>query len=137
MANYHFLHDVELKRNPAAYANMLNNPMLSAKLAMKAVELMILYQASVGKKTGKLQASADVDVRVGGKKNDRQIGVVTIADDSVVDEWKGKPFYYGVYHEAGTTNSKRAKRRKSSGPRGPRKGYNELREAAQMWRASP
>jgi hypothetical protein len=74
---------------------------------------------------------------MGGQSNDRIIGVASINDSSVQAEWKGKPFYYGVYHEQGTLNSKRARRRNPDGARGPRPGYYELRRAAQQWRGSP
>lgn len=131
MANYHFLHDVNVYNTSPAYAVALNSVGLSALLQTKSLEVVRLYQARVGKKTGRLAASADSQVRIGGKANDRIIGVVTIADDTVVSEWKGKPFYYGEYHEEGTLRSKRAKRRTR---RGPRKGYHELREVAQEWR---
>lgn len=128
----HFLTDIELKQNNFATSMMLNSPALAMFCRAKAVELVRLYQARVGKKTGRLAASADASVRVGGHRMDRVIGVVTINDESVVAEWKGKPFYYGVYHEQGTLNSKRAKRRSR---RLPRSGYYELRESAQMWRS--
>lgn len=128
-----FLRDIQIRQNSPAFRIMLNSPELNGVLRKKAVELQRLYQARVGKKTGRLGDSASVSIRTGGKLKDRIIGVVTIADESVVSEWKGKPFYYGVYHEQGTLNSKRAKRRKR---RGPKPGYYELREAAKLWRGS-
>lgn len=135
-SSFNFLHDINVYRTSGAYDYALNSPMLGGLLTDKAMELVILYQARVAVDSGKLQASAKGFSRPnGGKKNDRLIGVVTIADESVVDEWKGKPFYYGEYHEEGTMRSKRAKRRKSAG-RGPRRGYHELREAAQLWRST-
>lgn len=137
-----FLRDIQIKQNSPAFRIMLNSPELNGLLRKKAVELVRLYQARVGKKTGRLAESATVSIRSGGsvkggrgvgKIKDRIVGVVSIADGSVVSEWKGKPFYYGVYHEQGTLNSKRAKRRKR---RGPKPGYYELREAAKLWRGS-
>lgn len=133
-----FLRNIEISRNSPAYRIMLNSPELNGLLRKKGMELVRLYQARVGKKTGRLRDSASFSIRSGGgiktKVKDRIIGVVSIADESVVSEWKGKPFYYGVYHEQGTLNSKRAKRRKR---RGPKPGYYELREAAHLWRGSP
>lgn len=125
------LRNIQIRDTSPAWRIMLNSPELNGLLHKKAVELVRLYQARVGKKTGKLAASAKVGIRTGGKHKDRIIAAVTIADAGVVSEWKGKPFYYGVYHEQGTLNSKRAKRRTR---RGPRPGYYELRETAQLWR---
>lgn len=129
-----FLRDIQIRETSPAFRIMLNSPELNGLLHKKAVELLRLYQARVGKKTGRLAASGKVGIRTGGKHKDRIIAAVTIADAGVVSEWKGKPFYYGVYHEQGTLNSKRAKRRNPRGGRGPRPGYYELRETAQLWR---
>lgn len=134
-----FLRNIEINQNSPAYRVMLNSPELNGLLRKKSVELVRLYQARVGKKTGRLSDSASVGIRSGGsitsgKKSrvkDRIIGVVTISGPEVVSQWKGEPFYYGVYHEQGTLGSKRAKRRKR---RGPKPGYYELREAAKLWR---
>lgn len=131
-----FLHDIRIRDTSPAWRLILNSPVLAIRLRSKSLELARLYQARVGKKTGRLMASTDVGVRIGGHNKDRLIGYVTIADQSVVSDWKGKPFYYGEYHEEGTIRSKRAKRRKAGGRRGPRKGYHELREVAQEWRKS-
>ena len=128
-----FLHDINVYRTSPAYFVAMNSVPLSRLMLAKSNEVVVLYRARVGKKTGRLAASAEASVRVGGKRNDRIIGVVTVADNTVVAEWKGKPFYYGEYHEEGTLKSKRAKRRTSES-RGPRKGYHELREVAQEWR---
>jgi hypothetical protein len=132
-----FLTDVEIYRNAPAYSRILKSPSLGIMVYGKAQEVVRLYQARVGKKTGRLAASAEAKVRMGGQSNDRIIGVASINDSSVQAEWKGKPFYYGVYHEQGTLNSKRARRRNPDGARGPRPGYYELRRAAQQWRGSP
>ena len=142
MANYNFLEDVQVYRRIPYYGNLLKtNPALRLILHSEAIEVVRLYQARVGRKTGRLQASAEAHVAMGGQQNDRQIGKVTIADKSVVADWKGRPFYYGVLHEAGTDGgrsgkgmgSKRAPRRKTEG-RGPKPGYHELREVAEEWR---
>jgi hypothetical protein len=134
-----FLHDIQTKqyRQSPAYRLALNSPALAIKLRNKSLEVVRLYQARVGKKTGRLAASAEAKVRIGGRQKDRIIGVASINDGSVQSEWKGKPFYYGVYHEQGTLNSKRARRRDPNGGRGPRPGYYELRRAAQQWRGGP
>lgn len=126
-----FLRDIRLFPTSPAYRLILNSPELNGVIRKKAVELVRLYEARVGKKTGQLRDSAEVSIRIGGKRRDRIIGVVSVGGAGVVAEWKGKPFYYGVYHEQGTLNSKRAKRRTR---RLPRPGYYELREAAHFWR---
>ena len=128
-----FLHDINVYRTSPAYTVALNSVPLSRLLLRKGEELVVLYQGRVGRKTGKLRASADANVRVGGKLNDRIVGVVTVADNTTVADWKGKDFYYGEYHEEGTLNSRRAKRRTSEARR-PRPGYHELREVAMEWR---
>lgn len=140
-----FLHDIKTKQymNSPAYRIALNSPGLATILYKKSLEVVRLYQAQVGKKTGRLAASAEAKVRIGGKQKDRIIGVASINNASVVSEWKGQPFYYGLYHEAGTDGalsgkgSRRARRRKADGSRGPRSGYHELRRAAQQWRGNP
>lgn len=154
MANQHFLYDVEIRRNSPAYYVAMNSVPMARLLQRKSLEVVRLYQAQVGKKTGRLAASAEAKVRVGGHNRDRLIGVASINDESVQAEWKGKPFYYGVYHEAGTDGaesggsydnrgrmyrggSKRARRRRADGARGPRPGFHELRRAAIQWRGSP
>ena len=154
MANQHFLHDVDVYRTSPAYFVAMNSVPMSRLLQRKSLEVVRLYQAQVGKKTGRLAASAEANVRIGGKQRDRLIGVASINDESVQAEWKGQPFYYGVYHEAGTDGaesggstqdngriyrggSKRARRRKADGARGPKPGFHELRRAAQQWRGSP
>lgn len=138
----HFLTDVDVYRNSPFYGQMLStNPALRLILQAEGLQVVRLYQARVGRKTGRLMASAEAWVEIGGHENDRQIGKVTIADSSVAGDWKGKPFYYGVFHESGTDGgrsgrgrgSKRAKRRKTES-RGPKPGYHELREVAQEWR---
>lgn len=135
--NFHFLDDISVKKNSPGYQEMLNSPVLGSLLELKALEVVRLYQARVGKKTGKLAASAEGFTRAGGgHKRDRLVGVVTVADETVASTWKGKPFYYGEYHEEGTLNSKRASRRKGAS-RLPRRGYHELRQVAQEWRSAP
>jgi len=134
--DFHFLHDIDTRsyRDSPAYRLALHSPVLAGQLRAKSLEIVRLYQARVGKKTGRLAASAEAGVRIGGKYKDRVIGFVTIADETVASTWKGQPFYYGEYHEEGTMRSRRAKRRKADGPRGPRRGYHELREVANEWR---
>lgn len=142
MASNNYLSDINIYSNSMAYSEALFSPKLDFLLGNEALNVVRLYQSRVGKKTGRLMASADAKIRVGGHANDRNIGVVTIANDSVVADWKGKPFYYGEFHEEGTAGgrsgkgSKRARRRNSDGPRAPKPGYHELREVAQEWRGA-
>lgn len=140
MASNNYLHDINIYKTSLAYSEALVSPKLAFLLGNEALNVVRLYQSRVGKKTGRLAASADAKVRMGGHANDRLIGAVTIADESVVADWKGKPFYYGEFHEEGTDGgssgrgSKRAKRRKSES-RLAKPGYHELRQVAQEWRS--
>lgn len=150
------LHDIKVKpySGSNAYRWALTSPILGGLLYVKSLELVRLYQARVGKKTGRLAESANAKVRIGGQTRDRLVGVVSINDESVRSSWRGKPFYYGVFHEAGTDGalsggsrqengriyrggSKAARRRKADGPRGPKPGYHELRSSARQWRGGP
>lgn len=131
MGNFHFLHDIQLKRGTAAYTDALTSPVLAAILYGESVQLKLMYQAAVGRKTGRLMMSARAhDPHMGGKHNDRLVGKVTIADERVVSEWKGQPFYYGEFHEEGTKKKGRNRRRKYG-----TEGYHELRRVAVAWRA--
>lgn len=135
MANsIHFLHDIKLLRNTVAYQSILRSPLLADLLENNALQVVRAYQGRVGKKTGKLAASAKAQVAIGGKENDRFIGKVTIADKTVVAPtlWNGQPFYYGEFHEEGTKKKGRSRRRKYG-----QEGYHELREVAQEWRGGP
>jgi hypothetical protein len=134
MASNNYLHDITINATSAAYSEALFSPKLSFLLSNEALNVVRLYQSRVGKKTGRLMASADANIRVGGHANDRNIAAVTIADENVVADWKGKPFYYGEFHEEGTLNSKRARRRKGES-RQAKPGYHELRQVAQEWRS--
>lgn len=131
-ASDHFLHDIQIKARSAAYGAALNSPWLGFLLDTKAMELKIAYQQRVGVKTGKLRASAKVHVGAqGGKRRDRRIGKLTIANKSVVapEPYKGKPFYYGVFHEEGNKGKGRKRKRKYGTD-----GYHELREVAHEMR---
>lgn len=128
------LHDIKIKNNPFAYNYFLNSPLLGVRTYFEALKLVRLYQAQVGVKTGRLRASAKASNQIGGKKNDRIIGKVTIAGPTVVadEPYKGAPFYYGVYHEEGNKGKGRSRKRKYG-----KDGYNELRSAAHQMRGTP
>lgn len=131
--NQHFLADIQIKARSAAYGTALNSPWLGFLLDTEAMKLKIAYQQRVGVKTRKLQASAKVHTgAMGGKNRDRRIGKLTIANKSVVadEPYKGKPFYYGVFHEEGNKGKGRRKKRKYGTD-----GYHELREVANEMRA--
>ena len=132
--NFNFLHDIEIKRNSPAYTTILIAPRLGAELADHANRLKALYQMRVGVKTGKLKASAQAYTTVGGRLNDRLVGKVTIADQSVVapEPYKGAPFYYGVFHEEGNKGKGRSRKRKYG-----TEGYHELRQVAHQMRGTP
>lgn len=131
----HLLQDVNVYRGPyrKAYNEAMHSPLLGLLLERKALEVVRLYQARVGKKTGRLADSASSHpAAIGGHHNDRLIGKVTVADSTVVSEWKGQPFYYGEFHEEGTKKKGRKRRRKYG-----REGYHELRQVAHELRGSP
>lgn len=128
MANDAFLYDIKIKRNLPYYAQLRTSPTLSLLLQQKSLELVRLYQARVAVKTGRLRASAEAHTpALGGKRNDRLVGKVTIAGPQVKADrlWRGAPFYYGELHEEGSPSKR---------DRFP--GAHELREAAQQWRAT-
>lgn len=133
--NPRFLHDIKIKSNPFAYNYFLNSPLTGGAVYNEALKVVRLYQAAVGVKTGRLKASANASVAPsGGKMNDRMVGKATIAGQSVVadEPYKGKPFYYGVYHEEGNKRKGRRRRRKHGV-----EGYHELRQVAHRLRGSP
>lgn len=131
MARDNFLADITVYKTSPAYPAALMSPLLDGILSAKAVELVRLYQARVGKKTGRLAASAAAQLRVGGHANDRIIAAVTIADDTTQSTWKGQPFYYGEYHEEGTKKKGRNYRSVNG-----RRGYHELRQVANEMRGT-
>lgn len=131
MARDNFLADIRVYRTSPAYEAALLSPMLNGILSEKCVDLVRMYQARVGKKTGRLAASAAAQLRIGGHDKDRIIGAVTIADDSVQSTWRGQPFYYGEYHEEGTRKKGRNYRSVNG-----RRGYHELREVANEMRGT-
>lgn len=128
-----FLHNIEIKQNAFAYQQMLTAPALGVQLYVESLQLLRMYQARVGRKTGKLRASAKAQTTRGGKGMDRTIGKVTIAGPSVVapELYKGSPFYYGVYHEVGNKGRGRSRKRKYG-----TEGYEELRQSAQWLRGA-
>lgn len=131
--NFNFLHDIQIKRGTAAYGEMLTSPALGVQLYVESLQLVRIYQARVGRKTGKLRASAKAQTARGGKNMDRTIGKVTIAGPAVVapEPYKGKPFYYGVYHEVGNKGRGRSRKRKYGTD-----GYEELRQSAYWLRGA-
>ena len=129
---FRFLHDIEIKKNAPVYGHILNSPFMSIPLLAVGSEMVTLYKSTVGVKSGRLRASAQAGIRgSGGKKRDRMIGVDTIAGPRVVapEPYKGKPFYYGVFHEEGNKKKGRAKKRKYGTD-----GAHELRETAILMR---
>ena len=129
-----FLHDIQIKARSAVYGTALNSPWLGFLLDTQAMKLKIAYQQRVGVKSGKLRASAQVHTgAMGGKRRDRRVGKVTIANKSVVadEPYKGAPFYYGVFHEEGNKGKGRRKKRKYGTD-----GYHELREVANEMRGT-
>lgn len=156
MARDNFLADIQVYRNSPAYRAFLNSPLLDSAISEEAIELVHRYRMRVGKKTGRLSASADASLRLGGHNHDRIIGVVTVGGESTVTTWTGHSslgeydpvkkrtkrvrrssqsygthtFNYGEYHEEGTRRKGRGYRKNSQA------GYHELREVANEMRGT-
>lgn len=132
-SNLHFFHDIKIKQGSPAFQQMLTSPVLGVQLYVESLQLLRIYQARVGRKTGRLRASAKAQTTRGGQKMDRTIGKVTIAGPTVVapEPYKGKPFYYGVYHEVGNKGRGRSRKRKYG-----TEGYEELRQSAYWLRGA-
>ncbi len=76
--------------NPAVSACLLG-PQMRAIMEERANMALLLYQAQVAKRTGRLARSARAHVEIGGKDHDRWIGELII----------GGGIDYGASHEFG------------------------------------
>jgi hypothetical protein len=83
---------------------------LQSVLLTESEKAKALYQATVGKKTGRLMQSAHafVEMREVVKGQHRLVGLVEVGGTLPVAKWyskrnpnPGKEFYYGVFHEFG------------------------------------
>lgn len=92
MAESHLLQDIQTGR---LHKSVFMDPRLGSLLQREADTVAALYRAKVAKRTGRLAASTDAFVTVGGHKHDRLIGKVTV----------GAGVEYGVLHEFGAHNN--------------------------------
>ncbi|MCX2716092.1 hypothetical protein [Mycolicibacterium sp. J2] len=104
--------DIKTYRVPPG---ILFGPGLAAMLLADAEELVALYRAGVAKRTGRLAASAHASVQVGGRRNDRWVGKVTVGDG----------LEYAVLHEFGAKDQ--ASRHRAA---------RELAEAVEVWKGA-
>jgi len=88
----HHLRNIQVHR---LHPQVLMAPGLHALLLAEAETVANLYRAKVAKDTGRLAASANASVVVGGHKHDRWVGKVTVG---------GTAAPYGVLHEFGARN---------------------------------
>lgn len=105
------LSDIDTKR---VSQSVLMSPVLAAQLLGEAEEVAGLYRGIVAKRTGRLAASATAYVTVGGHKNDRFIGKVTV----------GAELDYAALHEFGA----------KSNP--DRRAARDLAEAVAIWKGA-
>ncbi|BDY33160.1 hypothetical protein [Mycolicibacterium mageritense] len=85
--------DVNIPKPNKALAAILLGPKMFALVRTKTEYAQIRYQGIVAKRTRKLMQSARVTVQIGGYKNDRPVGRLTV----------GQGLRYGPSHEFGHT----------------------------------
>ncbi|WP_207760581.1 hypothetical protein [Mycolicibacterium sphagni] len=100
--------DIDIPEPNKALAALLLSRNMELLMGILGQEVVLRYRAKVAKRTGQLAASASSHVQIGGHKNDRWVGRVTIGGDMAVAKWfsprnpnPGDLFYYGVLHEHG------------------------------------
>lgn len=82
--------------NPAVSAALVG-PEVRRILEERADMAALLLQAQIAKRTGTLARSIRSHVEIGGMKNDRWVGVMSVGDD------RGRAgAYYAASHEFGT-----------------------------------
>lgn len=99
--------DVKLPHgdNPAITA-VLKSATLHRIVEERANTAAMLYQSQVAKRTGRLAASAHASTEIGGRRNDRWIGVLTIGGPGprgTVDYAVPHEFGYYVENSDGAT----------------------------------
>jgi hypothetical protein len=109
--------DTETLRDAKTYRlppSVLVSPALGALLLGQATQVATIYQGIVAKRTGRLAASANAYVTVGGHKNDRLIGKVVV----------GGGLEYGLLHEFGSKSNSH------------RQAAKDLAEAVNLWKGA-
>ncbi|MBY0440984.1 MAG: hypothetical protein K2Q25_02415 [Mycobacteriaceae bacterium] len=84
--------DVNIPEPNRALTELLVSARMRAIVEERANTAAMLYQAQVAKRTGRLAASAHASTEIGGVRQDRWIGVLTV----------GSALPYGASHEFGT-----------------------------------
>lgn len=92
MSSGHKLRDIKTQR---LGASVMMSPRLGMLLQQQAEVVAALYRAKVARRTGRLAASANPYVTVGGHQHDRLIGKVTV----------GSGLEYGALHEFGAKSN--------------------------------
>lgn len=80
------------------YGKWLKGPEWAGILEATLVNAEAIYSTIVAKRTGRLSASPTLDIEMGGKKQDRLEGVMTV----------GVGLGYGASHEFGTAEQRAA-----------------------------
>lgn len=77
MADY-FLHDIDIPAPNRALTAVLRSERMRSIVFETAELAQALYRETVTKRSGRLAASAHVSTEIGGVRNDRHIGVLTV-----------------------------------------------------------
>lgn len=88
----HTLQDIDTGRLPQS---VLLSPRLGSLLQREASSVAMLYRAKVAKRTGRLAASTQAYVTIGGHQHDRLIGKVVV----------GTGLEYAALHEFGAKSN--------------------------------
>lgn len=83
--------DIDIPNPNPALTAILASPRMFELVRQRTEVAKVLWQSAVAKRTGRLRASARVTVGIGGYKNDRPIGQLTI----------GEGLDYGAAHQFG------------------------------------
>lgn len=104
----HRLTEIDVPKPNKGLAQIMLSPNMELLMDIIGTDVVARYRARVAKKTGQLMLSAASKPKIGGKKNDRWIGHVTVGGEAAVAKWHSPRnpnpndlFYYGVLHEHG------------------------------------
>ena len=97
MANYL---DPDIPEPNEALAGLMLSARMREIVSERANMAQMLYQATVAKRTGRLARSANAHTEIGGKRNDRWIGELTVGGAGSMGVVE-----YAAAHEFGTANS--------------------------------
>lgn len=107
----HMLTDIKVYSPNKAMATVMLGAGMNVFLRNLGNDAVLRYKARVARRSGRLQASAQAHVVIGGHKSDRLVSKVTIGGPSVRAPklYKGKPFFYGTLHDLGASAPKKAR----------------------------